>query len=251
VLYASRDICNNAVVKSGRYLALAVALAACRTTAGATVARDPQGASVFGRYLESRPRALKLTHAVEARLGGERRTVEGHLVMARDRGFYVQARIPQGPALFELQQLSGTPLSSRTFVDDLEDPRLPALLARDIERVYLLDCPPGSPAGRQADVIVVTCPLASGSPPIAGDPGPDDHLTLVLDLAAELREKRFFRRGAPSARVAYGDYAVHDGVRLADRIDLVGLPLGYETTIVLVAVEPGFDAEGFLARGRP
>jgi hypothetical protein len=196
-----------------------------------------QAAAARAAYLAARPQGAKLTYTAEGRLGSERRVVEVELVVSLAGGFFVQARGVDGAAIFELSRRLGRPLAAKTFMPHLGDPRLPLLLAREIERIYLVDCPAESKAMRQGDIVVVTCALAHGAPPIAGDAGPDDSLTMVLSDAGLLLEKRFFKNGVPRARVSYHDHDSFDGVALPRRIELVGLPLAYELTLLLRSID--------------
>jgi hypothetical protein len=199
------------------------------------------GPETYRAYLAAEPRRYKLRHQVESSFGGRDEVLEGFLVVELPGRFFVAARAPLGPALFEVKAVPGRPLEVHPHLPQLEDGRMARYLARDIVRAYLRECPADAPVSEEADGFAVSCALTPDEEPIPGDDGPDDALTLRLDRAGRLRQKSFARAGAATATVTYRDDRRVEGVWLAHRLELTPAALPYRLTIVLVSADLAFD----------
>jgi hypothetical protein len=195
------------------------------------------GAAVYAAYLAGQPPHAKLRHQVESDYGQEHVVIEGFLVLERPERFFVHARSPLGPALFEVKSIAGQ-LSVQVYIDQLKDQALARYLARDIERIYLTDCPTTTAVEPEGRGFRLRCTL-----PVSGAAGAeaDDGLVMRLGPGAEVREKTFYRGEQAAAVVSYEDYREVGGRYLAHRIVLAQPLLSYRLSIVLEAADLDFD----------
>lgn len=184
-----------------------------------------------------------MQHEVESVFGGRREVITGFLVVERPDRFFVYARSPMGPALFQVRSVPPLPLAVTAHLAQLRDDRFARYLARDIRRIYLVVCPAAAAAVNEEDVVVVRCALGPAAAPLAVDEDPDDALELRMGPGGELREKRFFRSGAPTALVRYDDPRRVGDTWLAHRIELTHASLSYRLRIVLAAADLAFDTD--------
>jgi len=199
------------------------------------------GPATYRAYLDARAPRVKMRHQVESSFGGRDEVIEGFFVLERPDRFYVNARSPMGPALFEVKSVPPAPLAVKAYLPQLQDGRMARFLARDIRRIYVEECPADAPVTPDGDGFVVRCALDAREAPIMEGDAPDDALELRLDRAAQLRQKAFLRAGKPIATVRYLELTPESGVWLAHRIELTPADAPYHLVIVLLAVDFGFD----------
>jgi hypothetical protein len=236
---------------------LLATLAACgaRPAAAPAVAPPPalglDGPATYRAYLDARPSRMKMRHQVESSFGGRDEVIEGFFVLERPDRFYVNARSPMGPALFEVKSAPPAPLEVKAYLPQLRDGRMARFLARDIRRIYVEECPPDASVTAEGDGFAVRCAVDAREAPIMEGDAPDDALELHLDRAAQLREKSFWRGGKPTATVRYLDLRPESEVWLAHRIELTPADAPYHLAIVLLAVDFGFDVSRVFGGARP
>ena len=207
------------------------------------------GAATYQAYREHAPKHFKMRHTVESTFGPRSEVIEGFLVVDLPDRFYVSARSPMGPALFEVKSVPPAPLEVSTHLAELSDASMAHYLARDIRRIYLQECPADVPVEARGDAFVVRCPLPVSDDGIADDQ-PDDAVELVLGPGADLRQKVFSRAGQPTAIVTYDVERVIAGVWLPHVIDLRHTSIPYRLRITLVAVDFGFDTSRIFGSAR-
>jgi hypothetical protein len=199
------------------------------------------GPATYRAYLDRGPRRFKMRHQVESTFAGRTEVIEGFLVVERPDRFYVNARSPIGPALFEVKAMPPAPLAVTTHLAELSDERMARYLARDIRRMYLQECPADTPAADEPEGFAISCPLAPADDAIAGDDGPDDALVMHFGRGAEVRRKVFSRQGRATAVVSYSDLRLVGGAWLAHAIELEHQLLPYRMHIALLGADLDFD----------
>lgn len=203
-------------------------------------AQDPQ--AVFEAFLRHQVQALKYRHQVETRFLGRTEVIDGFLLLARPDRFWVRALSPLGATLFDVRQHATGELTYDMHIPEVDD-RAPGYLARDIRRLYLDQCPSGTPARAVGEHIEVSCELSPQSPTPQGSDPPDDHLVMELSPGGLLTGKRFSRSGEPTAVVTYGDYGQQEGRWWAHSITLEHRQVDYALRIRMLQVDPNFHVE--------
>jgi hypothetical protein len=214
-----------------------LATIACAGTPRVQVGPPPLGLAppaVHEAYLAAQAAQLKLRHQVALNVSGEQRLMTGVLVIERPSRFWVRAMTPVGVSLFELRAQRGRPAQVTTAAEAPADPRAAQTLRQDIERIYLLDCPPDARAHRNGPVVEVKCDLADSA---AGD----EALQADLTPGGVLLAKRFLRGGIVTASITYGEYSEADGRWWPRRITLSRTEMSYRLSIALTDADPNFD----------
>ncbi len=234
-------------------LLLALVAPACRRAAPPPEVAPPpslglDAAGTYRAYLEARPARFKMRHQVASSFAGRDEVIEGFLVLERPDRFYVSARSPMGPALFDVKAVPPAALEVKAHLPQLSDERMARYLARDIRRIYLTDCPEGSTLeAAEGGGVVARGAVAAADDAIPGDDGPDDALAVRVDANGLVREKTYSRAGRPTVVIRYDEQRPVGGTWLAHRIGLVHQQLPYRLTIVLLAADLGFDTSRIFA----
>lgn len=242
---------------------VAVSVAACSATPQPKVGPPALGLSgedTYATYIARLPLQFKMRQHVESRFGERNEVIDGFFVVKRPERFWLQARGMLGIRLFEVRELPDKPRHVEIYLDQLRqagataESSMPAYLARDIRRIYLTDCPVGTPVTDSGQVFVVDCvpphpePAPGPTAPTASGDEPDDRLVMVLNKGAALSSKHFYRDGALRVTISYEDLRPVGATWLAHTIRLVHAALPYALRIVLIDVDLGFDAGAVFAR---
>lgn len=232
-------------------VALALVMNACAPRPP-SAGPDPMTLSpeaAFAHYHALQPVRFRMKHEVRSKFGDREDVLTGFLVVEKPSKFFVRAMAGLGLTLFDVRAV-GAAVDVDVRVPALSDPRAPLFLARDIRRIYLHDCPPGTAAGLSRGRTVVTCGLPLSEEPILADGGvdrPDDRLLLTLNAAALVESKCFSRGDEPTACVVFHDYRRYGDRWLAQRIELAHQQLPYHLEIRLVGVDFDFDTSRVFA----
>jgi hypothetical protein len=229
-----------------RAAAVSLLLAACtpapRPPAAGPAPIPGDASAVYAHYIETLPRSFKMRHQVASRFGDREDVISGYLIGERPDRFWVRAAGPMGVTLFDVKSTGGSDLRVDAKLDQITDPNAPRYLANDIRRIYFAECPAGTAARREDDLVVAACDL-----PAPADP--DDHLVTSLSPGGIVLKKCFYKDRAPTVCVDYEDYAETAGTWLARRVHLQAMAFPYELTIALERAELGIDTKG--AFGQP
>ncbi|MEK7705642.1 MAG: hypothetical protein AAB426_11835 [Myxococcota bacterium] len=217
--------------------------------APAALNRDPR--TIFAAYLAQQPAQLKMRHQVESTFGDRHEIVQGVMLLARPRQFWLRALGPLGTTLFDVRQETDGRVVVTKALAQLDDERAPILLARDIARIYLDDCPPDADLRSTTDGIEARCTLPAPLAPDARDPPPDTTLRELIAPSGLVQQKCFFAGDAATACVRYREPTRLGDTWLAREIELVPAVLPYRLRIVLLDADPSFDVGAAFGRVAP
>ncbi len=196
---------------------------------------------VLRTYVETRPTRFKLRQQVGVTIHDRHEAMLGVLVVEHPSRFWVRAMTPVGVSLFDVRAERGRAPTVTTHAASPSDPRTAQYLARDIQRIYMDDCPADAAVHRHGNAYQARCDMPH-------DGRGDDELRMDLTPGGVVWHKRFLRDGVVTAYVDYADYRIRDDIWWAHRIVLSRPQPPYRLTVVLIDADAELDVGAILDR---
>ncbi len=161
-----------------------------------------------------RPDRFRMVHQVAAHFQDQTHVLVGYLLGRRNGDFRVSASAAMGPRVFDVVKVGGR-VEARAYLPQIQGKLDPRHVARAIELVYFVDCPPGSTlVARDGPVDRYRCAVSSPE-------GDVDELEMSVDSRTlSPVAKVFLKGGTPEVTVRYGDVRRFGDVWLAAKVHL-------------------------------
>ena len=189
---------------------------------------------VLSQVAANQPDQFKMVHQVAAHFLGQTHVMVGYFLARRDGAFRVSASAALGPRLFDVVRLNGY-VDARTYLAQLNGKLEPKLVARSIELIYFVTCPPGSPIVSQEGFV------ARFHCAVTPQDGDLDGLDVSIDTRTLVPTRKVFSRGGhPLATVGYGEARRYGDIWLPSKVHLEH-ETGPSLDIALIEYHPRAD----------